>query len=184
MKTMKIILLIYLIAFPIICFSQSTKDLDLKNGFRNFKLGSSPDQIKNIKKSDFQFSKNPNVTKFTNIGKDNIYIFNVKIENVDLSFFRNKLFSIRVIFDDMTADNNFELSEFNSVLTALEKTYGNIWSSVENEDGVFLNGAIWEGDKVVLELLRIDYRKKYNNIGGYMHIYDKKLIKEMYSSDF
>ncbi|MBS1573056.1 MAG: hypothetical protein JST62_11725 [Bacteroidetes bacterium] len=61
--------------------------MDIKNGFRHFKLGSSPSQIKNIVKQKNQFSKNPNVVEYDYVGSDIDNIFNVKVDKINLRFF-------------------------------------------------------------------------------------------------
>lgn len=166
-----------LFLFIFICqtsISQNLNDLDIKNGFRHFKFGSSPSLIKNIVKQENQASQNPNVVNYDYLGTDINNIFNEKVESIILSFFKNKLFSIGVNFGD------FELSDYERILSALEKTYGEKWVKPNNEHGKILNGAIWAGKNVVLELFKYD--SQY--IGGYVHVYDIKLTKAVYSSDF
>lgn len=188
MKKIYFLLISFLISNLI--FGQSVNDLDIKNGFRHFKLGSSPSQIKNIVKQENQFSKNPNVVAYDYVGNDIDYIFNVKVDEVNLSFFKNKLFSIRVSFGNLEQSQDFEVYEFNSILYALERTYGTDWVRPKNDEGIILNGAIWDGKNVRLELLRLDFSKSKTNpkdygfISGYINIFDKKLSNEMFSSDF
>lgn len=171
-------------------FAQSVKDLDAKNGFRHLKFGSSPNQIKNISKNENQFSQNPNVVEYIYTGTDIDNIFNVKVDRVSLGFFKNKLYSILVSFGNLETSTDFELYEFNDVLSALERTYGKDWFTPTNKDGVIINGAIWIGSKVSLELLRIDYSKSKSNpksygfISGYIGVSDNNLMKEVFSSDF
>ncbi|WP_222616344.1 hypothetical protein, partial [Flavobacterium bernardetii] len=154
--------------------SQTLNDLDIKNGFRHFKFGSSPSLIKNIVKQENQASQNPNVVVYDYVGSDIDNIFNEKVESISLSFFKNKLFNIGVNFGD------FESSDFERILSALEKTYGEKWVKPTNKDGKILNGAIWAGKNVVLELFKFD--SLY--IGGYINVYDIKLTNAMFSSDF
>lgn len=188
MKKIYFLLISFLISNLI--FGQSVNDLDIKNGFRHFKLGSSPSQIKNIVKQENQFSKNPNVVEYDYVGNDIDYIFTVKVDKVELSFFKNKLFSISVTFGNLEQSQDFEVYEFNNILSALESTYGKVWFTPYNNDGVVINGAIWDGKNVRLELFRLDFSKSKTNpkdygfISGYIHIFDKKLMNEMFSSDF
>ena len=67
---MKYIYLIIVILLSQITVSQTTKDLDIKNGFRNFKLGSTPIQNKNIYKSEFQNPSFPSVVSYNYSGTD------------------------------------------------------------------------------------------------------------------
>lgn len=187
---MKNILFICLIILSNVVLGQSVNSLDLKNGFRNFKLGTSPSQIQNIVKQTQQFSKNLNVAEYEYVGNDINNVFNVNVNSVSLSFYKNKLFSIRVSFGKLAEAKDFELYEFSSILSALENTYGSNWIKPTNEDGIILNGAIWDAKNVKCELLRVDFSKSYSNpkdygfVSGYIHIIDKKLMNQMYASDF
>lgn len=188
MKRTTIITIFLLISNFIL--AQSVNDLDIKNGFRHFKLGSSPSQIKNIVKQKNQFSKNPNVVAYEYVGSDIDNIFNVKVDKVNLSFFKNKLFNISVTFGNLEESKDFEVYEFNNILSALERTYGTDWVRPKNDEGIILNGAIWDGKNVRLELFRLDFNKSKTNpkdygfISGYINVFDKKLTNEMFSSDF
>lgn len=168
--------------------SQTTNDLDIKNGFRNFKLGSNPLQNKNIVKSDYQNPSFPGVIVYKYKGADLKSIFDVEIESIELSFFKNQLFSIRVIFGDV--GKSFELHEFNSIQGFLERAYGTKWDNISNDDGTIANGSIWNGKNVKLELVRVDSSKSKTNpkdygfVGGYINVMDKKLTQEMYKSNF
>ena len=186
----KAIFVITFIFFSNFILAQSVNDLDIKNGFRHLKLGSSPSQIKNIVKQENQFSKNPNVVAYDYIGDDIDNVFNVKVDKVSLSFFKNKLFNISVTFGNLEHSEDFEVYEFNSIFSALEKTYGTDWVRPKNDDGIILNGAIWDGKNIRLELFRLDFSKsktnpkEYGFISGYINVFDKKLTNEMFSSDF
>ena len=165
-------------------FAQSVNDLDIKNGFRNFKLGSSPSQIKNIVKNKNQLSANPNIVTYDYVGNDIEYVYHVKVDQVTLRFFKNKLFGIAISFGNVGKSRDFELYEFNSIRYALEKIYGIDWYYLNNHSGLLLNGAMWEGKNVELQLSRVDYRKSHGVIIGLINIYDKKLTNECYANDF
>ncbi len=187
---MKNIFFLLLIISSNIFYGQSLNDLDIKNGFRHFKFGSTPSQIKNIVKQTNQSSQNPKVVSYEYIGEDVTNIFNVKIDKISLSFFNNKLFNILVSFGNLEESKDFEVYEFNSILSALEKTYGTKWVESTNKDGNILNSAIWDAKNTRLELIRIDFSKSYTNpkdygfTSGYINVFNKKLTNAMYSSDF
>lgn len=187
---MKILITFILIFVLVKSYSQSVYDLDLKNGFRHIKLGSTPSQIKNIVKKKDQMAKFPNYIMYDYVGGDITYVAGIKVNSIDLSFFRNKLHSIGINFGSADISKDFELYEFNSIFNWLEIIYGKEWHEAENSDGVIINGAIWDGAKVRLELLRIDLSKSQsdpqegNIVGGYILVIDKKLNGELYLSDF
>ena len=49
---MKKVFILFCLIFSNIAIAQSVRDLDAKNGFRHFKLGTTPAQNKNITKVD------------------------------------------------------------------------------------------------------------------------------------
>lgn len=169
-------------------FGQSLNHLDVKNGFKHFKFGSSPKQIKDIEKVTNQFSQNPDVVEYYYTGKEINYISDVNIYRIKLSFYKNKLFSILVSFGDF--DDDFDEIEYNSVLYSLERLYGKNWNNPTNKDGKIINGAIWCGKVVNLELFRIDYSKSksepydYGFISGYMSIENKDISKQLILEEF
>lgn len=182
---------IYIVLFVLtnLCsFGQSVNDLDLKNGFRSFKLGTSPSENKNIIKVEKQNPAFPNVVVYKYLGKDLESVFGIKVESVKLSFYKNKLFSISINFGDF--GKSFELYEYNTILSTLKQVYGAKYQNPSNEDGIIMNGAIWDGKHVKLELLRIDFSKSitnptdYGHINGYIQVMDKKIMKEMFESQF
>lgn len=181
--------ILYLLTFVIYqtTLGQSINDLDLKNGFRHFKLGSSPSQIKNIVKDENQYSKNPKITTYTYNGDDIKSVFNVNVVSITLDFFQDKLFGIGVSFGDVFQQKEFGLEDFKSIKSSLEQVYGIDWvNPTKNE--VILNGAIWDGKNVRLELMRVDFSKKDKEqnsfVVGYIHVLDKSLTKQMYLSEF
>ena len=186
---MKSILLSFIL-FSSLLFSQSVKNLDLKNGFRNFKFGSSPTQIKNIIKQDNQYSKNPRVTTYEYVGTDVQYVANIKVEKTTLDFFDNKLMMVGVSFGNIDNQTDFTESDYNNVKIWLEQAYGKNWFNAKNNEGNIQNGVIWDGSKVRLELIRIDFSKSLKNpqengyISGYISVYDKNLNRQMFESDF
>lgn len=167
---------------------QSINDLDIKNGFRNFKLGTSPSQNKNLIKDEKQNPAFPNVVTYKYYGKDLETIFSIKVESVKLSFYKNRLFSISINFGDF--GKSFELHEYNTILSTLKQVYGVKYQNPSNDEGIITNGAIWDGKNVKLELLRIDFSKSFTNpkdyghIIGYIHVMDKNITKEMFESQF
>jgi hypothetical protein len=186
----KVFITTFLLFTVNLIFGQATHDLDAKNGFKHFKLGVSPSQIKNIIPQEKQFSQNPNVKAYEYIGKDIQFVSNVKVERITLHFFKGKLFIITIEFGKMKTRTDFTYLDYNTILSWLEQAYGKSWVTPSNEDGTIVNGAIWQGKKVVLELIRRDESKNYLNpidygyISGYISIYDKVLNKQMFSDEF
>lgn len=181
---------IVLLFFTSLVFSQSTTDLDNKNGFRHFKFGTSTSKIKGIDINEKQYSNNPYITSYMYNTNDIKYIVNVEIEDVKLHFFKDQLFMISLNFGDYDTKTDFSIKDYNTLLSWLEQSFGTKWLKPENSDGTITNGAIWEGDKVTLELIRINYLNSkispedFGYIPGYISVYDKNLNQQMYSSEF
>ena len=96
-KDMKKILILLCLILSNIVIAQSVRDLDAKNGFRHFKLGSTPAQNRDIKKQTRQIDKNPNISEYVYIGNAIKTIFNVPVSEVRLTFFKNKLCSEAIL---------------------------------------------------------------------------------------
>jgi len=167
-----------------ISFSQNLNNLDLKNGFKQFKLGSSPDQIKNTVRNESKenrlFNNNPNIKCYDYNGNYNETIFNVEIESISLIFFKNKLVSISVSFGRV--GNDFDKEKYDFVLYSLEVAYGKKWEFGKSNAKDFVEGAVWAGKNVTLELSRNNYSNKYDFTGGYIYVFDNKLNQEIAKS--
>lgn len=185
---MKIISFILLIFLSITSFSQTS--LDTKNGFRHFRFGTSPSEYKNLVLEEESYSKNNEVKKYNYMENDIQYVANVKTEAIQLHFFKNKLFLVIVDFADFSSKNDFSYLEYKKILNWLEEAFGQEWLPPSNEDGVIVNGAIWDGEKIRIELLRIDFSKSKTDpmdddfISGYLNIFNKELQQQMYASEF
>lgn len=187
---MKVISFILLTFWSITSFSQTDNGLDTKNSFRHFRFGNSPSEYKNLVLEEENYSKNNQIQKYNYTGNDIEYVANVKTEDIKLHFFKNKLFLVTVDFGHFSSKTEFTYSEYNKILDWLEQAFGQEWFPPTNEDGVIINGAIWEGEKIQIELLRIDFSKSktdpqdYGFIGGYLSIFNKELQQQMYASEF
>lgn len=182
-KKLFIILFLFIVSLS---FSQNLTNLDNKNGFKQFKLRSTPDQIKNIEKVENQYSKNPLVTEYKYIGNDIKAIFNVDVERITLNFFKNKLFSIVIDFGNK--EKEFTDTDFKLISYSLEETYGKDWKKAKTDENILM-GSAWIGKKVELDLAKLFYIEKrtsptYNYIKGYIGIVDIELTRQMHQSDF
>ena len=151
-------------------------------------MGDSPLQIKNLVIQTNQKSENPHVATYKYIGKDIEYVAGIKVDNIILSFFKNKLYSIGVNFGDFE-QIQFTHNEYTTLQEYLEQSYGDKWLLPLNNEGRTLEGAIWKGKKVTLELFRRGYGQKnnlndYDYVGGYIHIFENNLNKQLYDSNF
>ena len=172
---MKQIYLLILLLISQLSISQSTNDLDIKNGFRHFKFGSSPLSIKDIVKNESNPKGNPNITSYKYIGSKIDYVSYAKVKDITLMFFKNKLMGIGVNFEE------FSQNDYDKVLSKLENSYGRKWvKPTYEENSNVINGAVWAGKAVILELFR--YNDSYHP--GHIYVYDKKLDKETYIDEF
>ena len=173
----RVIVVLFLPMFILINgYGQSLNDLDIKNGFRHFKFGTPPSQIKNIVKVP-GLLEYPNAVYYKYVGSDIDYVYGIKVDKIELMFFNNKLCHIMIFFDDCKE------SEYYGLLRVFEEVYGENWVKLTSgsKDEVMLNGASWEGKNVRLDFYRSRMR---GVVGGYIEIFDKKLLTAMYASEF
>jgi hypothetical protein len=163
-------------------FSQVNEKLDLKNGFRQFKLGSSPTQIKNIilKENYLEITENPDLKIYDYLGGDMKTIADVPITSISLYFYKGKLESINADFGSNYED--FEEKQFKDILYNLEDIYGE-WKYPTDINNNITNGAIFKGKKVTFEFFRMEYPKGSKKYRGYIHVYDNYLQKQLIESE-
>lgn len=95
-----------------------------------------------------------------------------------------------MLFGDVGEDNEFTITQYQNILSILEKAYGKQWYEPSNSSGVIMNGAIWDGTKVRLELFRVNFSKDYYNPSdydhnsGYIQVFDKEMNRQRALSEF
>ena len=177
----KYLFLIFLILIEYVSIGQTSYKLDDKNGFKQFKLGSHLNSIKNIVNQE-SILVLKGVTTYKYIAKEITEFSGVKIEKIDLDFFQNKLYEIRIGFSNFT-NNDYSITEFNTVTAALVSSFGN-FIQCANNDPSLLNCAIWDGKKVRLDNVRMNATNKPDGlVGGYLLFIDKELEKLQQNSE-
>lgn len=159
--------------------AQTLAQLDAKNGFRHFKLGSPPSAISN-KISDSSFTDMVKEYKYT--GNDITTLYGVKVKSISLSYYNNKLMAIRVVFGDAFDGPAFTENQFNSIENALENAYGTDHYNIRKSVDV-IQGTKWLGKKVELEIIMHD-TSQYGYVTGYLNVYDKNIMAQFNNSQF
>ena len=163
-------------------FGQSVRDLDEKNGFRDFKFGTGLylylSQVERYKEGEFL--KNPDITtyKLKNVPTT---VWGVKTDRIRLTFFKNVLSYVSIDFGSIYSD--FTEDEYNKLLGFLEGLYGDNYyvdTNRKSSNSLILKSSIWDGRNVRLELIRMKYK---GSIIGYISIFDKNLNHKMLSSE-
>lgn len=173
--------LLFFILLQYVSIGQTSYRLDDKNGFKHFKLGSPLNSIKNIVKQE-SILPLKGVTTYKYIGNDITEYSGVKIENIDLDYFQNKLYKINIRFSNFT-NNDYSITEFNTVTAALVSSFGN-FIECQNNDPSLLNCAIWDGKKVRLDNVRMNATNKADGlIGGYLLFIEKDIEKLQQNSE-
>ncbi len=143
-------------------------------------------QLKNIIKNETTTDKNPNVTEYLYKGNDLNYLYNVKVEEICLTFYKKKLYMISIRFGSSVKE--YLDSEFNLVQYSLEKVFGDQTFKPTNESGQIVNGFIWKGKKVTLEHFKLDFSKgyndKFNHLLGYVDLYENNMQKQRLNDEF
>lgn len=176
----KLILLIFLSVSSLL-HSQVNEKLDLKNGFRHFKLGSAHSQIKDIvrEENETEITQNSALKMYNYVGTDIKTLAEVPISSISLIFFKEKLLSINLNFGSKYEE--FEESQFNDILYYLEEIYGD-WKRPIDSNNNITNGVVFKGKKVTFEFFRMEYPKGTNKFRGYIHIYDNNIQKSLLES--
>jgi hypothetical protein len=175
----KIYLLILLLFFSTLSFSQKIKNLDNQNGYKKLKFLTNISNIKNLKLNEL--INNSTLSEeiyYDYTGNDLQYFGNVKIEDIMLSFINNKLYSIQIGFGNPY--DSFSIDEFNVIKNLLTVNYGNNYFNCGTNDEK-LECIIWDGLNVRCEFLRLQYNNKeysdFNNIYGYILLKYKPLVE-------
>ena len=169
-------------------YSQNLAALDSKNGFRKFILGSPKENYKNLVESENKSSKKLNLKAYSYKGNDIKTVYNIEVQDITLFFFKNKLSGIQCTFGKKGKE--FNKSDFDELYDALLVSYGSTAKTPTNDSGNILNGYIWKGKKVTLEMFRIDFAKNKLNrdendiIIGCINVYDNYLQTQIYKSEF
>ena len=164
-------------------FGQSVRDLDEKNGFRDFKFGTGLylylSQVERSKEGDFL--KNPDITTYK-LKNAPTTVWGVKTDRIGLTFFKNVLSHVSIDFGSIYSD--FTEDEYNKLVGFLESLYGDSYyvnTNSKYSNSLILKSSIWDGRNVRLELIRVKY--KDGIINGYINIFDKNLNHKMLSSE-
>lgn len=182
---MKKLFIIALLFNSLSSFCQFSEKLDVLYGFKKFKFRQSPTQIANIQKLSSDYMPQKNVTRYKYTGTD-IQNFNgVQIDEIQLEFYKNKLYQVKVVFGNIKKEYTSE--EYTVVQNALINNFGSPYISNEPNSVVkILNSSFWTGKKVLLNHLRLDLgdsiNSNNNRIAGYM-LFTESTLKELQQSD-
>ena len=157
--------------------AQSVNQLDTKYGFKSFKLGTAPNKL-NSNKID-SWDKNSNITKYKYSANDMDELFTVSVNRVIPTYYKNKLMSILIDFND-----TFSESDYDIVLYSLKNLFGSGNNCViDNSDYTNYIGRKWVGKKVEMDFFKL-YTNENNKWGGYISITEKALQKQRINNEF
>ena len=179
---------LFVLLMPFVLLSQNLDKLDKVNGFRKFKLGSNVSSFTNLKVQPTNIKLN-SVRNYTYTGDDILDFYGVRIEEITLSFYKNRLFQIGLHFGTIFKEYTYQ--QFDLVQTNLEANFGSDYHKiVPSPHAEILNGYIWDGRTVRLESLRLNLAERdgsrnprYNYIEGYLLFTHKKIQQEQQGSE-
>lgn len=185
------IIFFFITFLPIFASGQSLTNLDKNNGFRKFKFEMSPTQIKNIKKISATSTLNlRGVTYYTYTGSDILEFYSVKIEEIKLSFFNNRLYQIGISFGSIFrkyTDNEFSLANEALIVNFGHRTHDCKETSLINDK---LDCLIWDAPKIRLEHVRMNLseedgtrKQEFNYVQGYILFNNKAIETEQQHSE-
>jgi hypothetical protein len=183
--------LLYLIAIFIYSLnlnSQSILNLDSNNGFKHLKFGMSLSQIKHLKLNKEYTKSYESVKYYDYTGNDLNYIDGIQIDKIIVSFYKNKLYGIQLVFGDIFKE--FTDSQTEIVIDALKSSFGYNYTNCLDSINM-INCLIWDGKKVRCEFIRFNESEKdgtrnpnFNYISGYILFQYKSLVNERKRESF
>ncbi|HTA61268.1 MAG TPA: hypothetical protein VK835_02380 [Bacteroidia bacterium] len=170
-KGVKIKAFLFMLCFTQLVFSQAVptpniQPLDAKNGINKFKLCS----FLEIHKVNLKETPNPSDTRvkwYTYTGTDVPTVFEYKVKQINLGYYKNKLFKITVQFDekqDVKTDD---------IKNKLEMLFGVGKDLLQNADAKQNGKYVWEAIKVYL---CFEYNEKEISLYMYSKILEKQII--------
>lgn len=171
MKKLLPFIVLFFCSFNIYC--QTNSNLDIKNGFNKFKLGS--DISLNKSKLKFHVKDKNNVSFYKYKGQDIISVFGVKIQEISVGYYKNKLYTISVDFGSI--ENNISgkiIKELNKIFGEQEiETYRNS-ESFEYEWVIS-----WSTNNVHLQMNKMSCSFEFKPCDVAFFLISKKIQKEI-----
>ncbi|WP_297510183.1 hypothetical protein [Flavobacterium sp.] len=174
----KTILIIFTFLSSLTLFSQTNANLDKKNGFNKFKLGSNTElHKKNLK----YFAKNKdNVTFYYYIGSDIQNVFNVKIDKILLGYYKNKLYTISIDFGVLNDSVSGKL------IRELEKIFGDVEIETNEKSETFEYEwvAAWSTDNIHMQINKMSCSFEFKPCSVSIFLNSKKIEQEIQNDKF
>ena len=155
---MKYFYLIGLVLIGIAGNAQSTKELNVVDGFSIFKFGTITLDTKDIQKDSTFLTNGKRYAVYHYSGDCLKSIFNVQVSDVSLCFYQDQL--AKIVIKLGANSNNYTLEEFNRVQQAFEAQYGKHTGKLAMSGAVLLGGFRWHGKKHLLEHTRFTSTSK------------------------
>jgi hypothetical protein len=182
---MKKIVLLLLLIKSVFGFSQNLENLDDKYGFNKFKLGSSYQSYS--KDLEFQFSDDETGAKAYKYTKKDISIFGFsKVNEINLVFYRDKLYTININLipsysDDMFSTILSKLKDLFGYPTAVSSggDYGKLSSKTYME-----NVNQWESSKTLLGLSKTKCSSPLNPCGVNLFLVSQIIHRQINNDGF
>ena len=174
------LLLVFLILYPISIFSQNLAMLDKVYGFKKFKFGTSINKYADLEDVPTKIVLN-NVKMYRYTGNDLKNFYGVPIDEIKLSFYNDKLYKISVSFG--TIYDEYTLSQFNIIKDNLIANFGTNYRSIEKNPGSQIIDAYgWRSTNVKLDTYRLNLSEsdgsrnpKFNYIQGFILFTEKNI---------
>lgn len=156
MKQLKFIPVFFVLLNSFTSQSQDIQNLDTKYGFKKFKLESSYDLYKSQLKL-IQNQEKKAYYEFT--GTEYSEIFGYKVNNINLCFYKNKLYEISIEYDLKTEEYKTDIiRHLESLFGTTEQKFED--SVIEWEPKEYGWNYFWEGKKTLLNFSK-DKKERY-----------------------
>ncbi len=159
---------------------QNLENLDNKMGFNKFKLESSYDKYKaNLK---LTIKETNGVNFYDYVGGDIKSVFGVLVKQINLAFYKGKLYSISIEFDYTSEEEDLVLQRHLKELFGITAILKNIKTS----SGALLDWVMqWDSKKVLLQIQKYNLLSStYPGWSTEIFLYSKKIKSEINNDSF
>ncbi|MGG9963048.1 hypothetical protein [Ferruginibacter sp. SUN106] len=170
----KIISLVIAIIIVNFTYSQSTNELDKKNGINKFKLGTSYE----VYKKDLTFimtTKETGCKMYKYTGPNIVVLLGSIYEEISLLFYKQKLYSINIYYTNLLDPDGIKIRKRLTVLFGQPKSV-----NLDNFDWAYR----WTGEKVILGWDKVSCNSDYKPCVHMAWVTSQAIRREVEGGEF
>lgn len=175
---------ILLLSFMLVALSakaQISHELDQKNGFLEFKFGTSPSVYAGKIKKEITKQVVNGATVYEVVDLAYKRVLGYDVHHIRLSFVNNKLWAITIDFIEENEDRSYEFLDYK-----LKNIFGEPAGSLNSSDSKYFyyhTGHRWKGERTTLDLIKIQ-DKGTDKYWSSIYYKNNDLEKKAYNQEF